>query len=152
MRITGPNYMALLTAEFCAYGRHSPLKVQALNFCASCVSEEWLVTWSTHAHKQIFPANLWNTLDASAELPAYSKQSHEMVLPKARTQVACKDGVYWGLPIGRVGIQCWTSLIGQLAHVSVKAMSHRALYSGNLEAPNCTVCTRNTWTAQETFF
>ncbi len=44
--------------------------VQVLNFCTSCVSEECLAMWSTHAHKQNFPANPWNTLDVSAELPA----------------------------------------------------------------------------------
>ncbi len=44
--------------EFRTYGHHSLLILQAPNFCASCVSKECLVTWSTHAHKQKFPANL----------------------------------------------------------------------------------------------
>ncbi len=69
----GPNFMALLTAEFCAYDHYSPLTVQAPSFCASCVSEECLVhaLWSTLAHfKQKFSANLWNRLDVSTEFPA----------------------------------------------------------------------------------
>ncbi len=67
----GPNFIALLTAEFCAYGHHSPLTVQATNFCAIRVSEECLVTWSTHAHKQTFPAFPWNMFDVlSTEFPA----------------------------------------------------------------------------------
>ena len=37
------NFMALLTAKF--YGHHSPLARIAPNFCASCVSREWLVTF-----------------------------------------------------------------------------------------------------------
>ncbi len=53
----GPNFMALLIAEFCAYDHQSLLTVQAPNFCASCIIEEYLVTQSTHAHKQKFPAN-----------------------------------------------------------------------------------------------
>ena len=40
---------------------------EAPNFCPSCVSVECLETWSMHAHKAKFPANLWNTL---AEFPA----------------------------------------------------------------------------------
>ncbi len=80
----GSNFMALLTAEFCACHHHSPLTVQAPNFCASCVSKECLVAWSTHAHQQKLPANPWNTLDLSTEFPAsvecrffaYGKQSH----------------------------------------------------------------------------
>ncbi len=66
----GPNIMALLTAEFCACDHYSPLTVQAPNFRSSCVSEECLVTWSTHAHKQKFSANSWNTFDVSKEFPA----------------------------------------------------------------------------------
>ncbi len=46
-----PNFMALLTAELCADDHHSPLTLQALSFCASCVSEECLVTYSIHTHK-----------------------------------------------------------------------------------------------------
>ena len=53
---SGPNFMALAGQE--------------LNFCASFVSEESLEAWSLHIHKPKFPANLWNTLDISAEFPA----------------------------------------------------------------------------------
>ena len=56
---TGPNFMALLNAEFCAYDHHSALARQASNFCASCVSVDSLVMWSTHAHKPKFPAYPW---------------------------------------------------------------------------------------------
>ena len=50
------SWLCLFTAEFCACV-HSPLlTVQWLFFCASCVSEECLVMWSSHAHKQKFPA------------------------------------------------------------------------------------------------
>ena len=66
----GPNFMALLTAEFYACNHHSSLTGQAQNFCASFVSEECLALWSTHALKQKLPANLWNTLDVSKEFPA----------------------------------------------------------------------------------
>ena len=47
-----------------------PAYVQALNFCASLVSAECLVTWSTHAQNPKFAANLWKTLDVSTEFPA----------------------------------------------------------------------------------
>ena len=59
----GPNFMALLTAEFCAYD-------QAPNFCASLVSVECLVTWSTHAQKPKFAANPWNRLAVRTKFPA----------------------------------------------------------------------------------
>ena len=36
----------------------------------SCLSEEFLVVWSMHAHKPKFPANPWTTLDVSMEFPA----------------------------------------------------------------------------------
>ena len=42
--LTGPNFIALLTAECCAHDHHSFLTGQVLNFCASCVSKECLVT------------------------------------------------------------------------------------------------------------
>ncbi len=54
---SGPNFIALLTAEFCACDNYSPPTVQARNFSASCVSEEIIVTWSFHAHKQKLSAN-----------------------------------------------------------------------------------------------
>ena len=72
----GPNFMALLTAEFCAYRRilclrlWFPTYVQVSNFCASLVSLECLVTWSTHAQKPKFAANPWITLAVSTEFPA----------------------------------------------------------------------------------
>ena len=47
-----------------------PAYVQAPNFCASLVSVECLVTWSTHAQKPKFAANPWNTLAVSTEFPA----------------------------------------------------------------------------------
>ncbi len=50
LKTPGPNFMALLTAKFCACDHHPPLTVQAPNFCASCVSEECLVAWSTAVH------------------------------------------------------------------------------------------------------
>ena len=64
--------MALLIPEFCAYNHHSPLTVQAPNFCASCVgiNIECLVTWGTHAQKPKFPANQWNVLEVSTEFSA----------------------------------------------------------------------------------
>ena len=48
-------FMALHTTEFYAYDQHSPLTVQALNFCTSFVSVESLVSWSMQVHKQNFP-------------------------------------------------------------------------------------------------
>ena len=77
----GPNFMALLTAKFCAYNHHSPLPMQAPNFCASCVSEECLVMWQMHQVK--IPANLWNLLDVKHGIPFFhkhwffDKQSHD---------------------------------------------------------------------------
>ena len=47
-----------------------PAYVQAPNFCASLVSVECLVMWSTHAQKLKFAANPWNTLAISTEFPA----------------------------------------------------------------------------------
>ena len=52
----GPNFMALLTAEFRAYDHDSPAYVQAPNFCASLVSVECLVTLRPHAQKPKFAA------------------------------------------------------------------------------------------------
>ena len=49
----GPDFKALLSAEFCSYNHHSLLTVQAPNSCSSCVKKECIVTrtwsrWSTH--------------------------------------------------------------------------------------------------------
>ena len=74
---SGPNFMALLSAEFCAYDHHSPIAMQALIFCTSCVSEEHLVVWSKHAKQQQIPAYSWNTHDESEEYFAYGKRGHE---------------------------------------------------------------------------
>ena len=64
----------LITAEFCADNHHSPLTVQAPNFCASCVSEECVVSNMEYVRqKQKFPAKPGNTFDISAELPASVK-------------------------------------------------------------------------------
>ena len=52
--MSGPNLIALLTAEFCAYGQRALLTP---NFCASSVSLECLVTWSVQMHKQKNPQN-----------------------------------------------------------------------------------------------
>lgn len=54
---SGPNFMDLPTAEFCAYGHYSLLTEQASRFCVTCVSGECLVTWSTHTHKFILVVN-----------------------------------------------------------------------------------------------
>ncbi len=59
-----PNlYGSLLTGKSCACYLHSALTLtgQALNFCASCVSEECITTRSTHARTwaKNSPANLW---------------------------------------------------------------------------------------------
>ena len=51
----GPNLMALLTAEFCAYDHDSPLDIIPPKFCTSLVSVEYLVTWSMHAQVKIRP-------------------------------------------------------------------------------------------------
>ena len=47
-----------------------PAYVQAPNFCASLVSVEYQVMWSTHAQQPKFAANPWNTLAVSTEFPA----------------------------------------------------------------------------------
>ena len=66
-RVTsGPNFMALLTAEILRLRSQFPTYVQAQNFCTSLVS----VTGNTHAQKPKFTANLWNTLATSTEFPA----------------------------------------------------------------------------------
>ena len=62
-----PNFMALLTTEFCAYYHDSPLKC---NFHATLVSVVCLVPWSTHAQKPKFVADPWNTLVVIKEFPA----------------------------------------------------------------------------------
>ncbi len=55
---SGPNFMALLTAKFCACDPNCLLTGQAPSFRACCVGEECLVTLSTHTHKQKITANL----------------------------------------------------------------------------------------------
>ena len=83
-----PDFMALLSAKFCAYNHHSLLTVQALKFCASCVtcvSEECLVLWSTRPPKQKFLLTR-EIHSQGAGIPclckhrffAYGKQSHEV--------------------------------------------------------------------------
>ena len=52
-----PNFMALLTAEFCAYDYNFPAVVQVPSFCATLVRVECLVTLSMHAKKTKFVAN-----------------------------------------------------------------------------------------------
>ena len=59
-----------LPGAFYACDHHSWLSRQVQNFCASCVSEECLVTWTTHMCKQNFPAHLRNTLNVSTDYPA----------------------------------------------------------------------------------
>ncbi len=80
---SGPNFMALLTAEFCACHHQSPNTVQAPNYCTSRASEECLVTWSTHAHKQTFPAKQWNTLDVSKEFTASVSADSLLIVSRA---------------------------------------------------------------------
>ena len=71
-----------------------PAYVQAPNFCASLVSVECLVTWSTHAQKPKFAANPWNTLAVSTKFPA--SVSADSVLTVSR---AMKLGPgLWQLP------------------------------------------------------
>ena len=67
--------MTLLTAKFCAYD-HSPLIVKALNFCASCASEECLIKWSTIAHKQKFPSSVSANSMLTVAEPCHSAQVH----------------------------------------------------------------------------
>ena len=63
---------------------HSPLTVQAPNFCASCVNKEYLIMWSMHPHKQKFPLNPTKNALYKHKTPccnrffAYDKQSHEI--------------------------------------------------------------------------
>ena len=61
--ISGPNFMALLNSEFCAYYRHSP------HFRACCVSVKCLNMEYTHSHKAKIPRSTkpWNTLDVNTE-------------------------------------------------------------------------------------
>ncbi len=56
--------------EFCACSHRSSHTGQEPNFPFTCVSKDCLVMRSTHVHKQRCPANLWNMLSVSAELPA----------------------------------------------------------------------------------
>ena len=57
--------------------------MQALNFCASCVSVECLVTRSMHAQKTKFPANPWNTLAVSIEFPASASTDSVLIVNRA---------------------------------------------------------------------
>ena len=60
-----------------------PAYVQAPNFCASLVSVECLITWSTQAQKSKFAANPWNTLAVSTEFPAYVSADSVLTVSRA---------------------------------------------------------------------
>ena len=47
-----------------------PAVIQAPNFCASLVSIEYLVIWSTHAQKPTVAGEMWNMLAVSTDFPA----------------------------------------------------------------------------------
>ena len=110
----GPKFLALLTTDFWTHCHHSPLAGQVPNFCASCVSEECLVTRS-QAHKPKYPADLWNCLEVKLGISCFrkrwffacGKQSHGVVhcsvycLP--RNALECtrstyfENGVRWSI-------------------------------------------------------
>ena len=71
---SGPTFMALLTADSAV--TITVLNVQAPNFCASCIREECLVTWSPLVC-EIHLKYSWNSLCKHCFF-ACCKQSHEI--------------------------------------------------------------------------
>ena len=55
-------FLALLTADVCAYDHHSSLTGQAPRFCTGSVSEKCLMFWSTYVHKQFLAFKSANSL------------------------------------------------------------------------------------------
>ncbi len=83
------------------------------NSCASCVSEECLVAWSKHVHKQKCPANLWNMLVVSAEFPAFVSVDSLLTVSRAiKLGPGCHGGA---VPVKNLCSSRFTSHVGLMS-------------------------------------